>query len=64
MPNTLSKNANIIRTFRKDKRYTIVEMDGTLFALYDLKETGEFTKKFECIKFAKGLYGIGPEIKD
>ena len=53
----------ILGKFKKDKTYTIVDMDGALFALHNLKEDGSYDHKYECKEFAPGLYGIGPEIK-
>lgn len=52
----------IIGKFDKDKRYSIVEMDGELFALFNLREDGTYDEKHECIEFATGLYGIGKKL--
>ena len=52
----------IIGKFDKDKRYSIVEMDGELFALFNLKKDETYDEKYECIEFATGLYGIGKKL--
>lgn len=49
----------VIGKFNKDKRYSIVEIDGELFALFNLKKDGTYEEKYECEEFAVGLYGIG-----
>lgn len=54
----------IIGKFRKNREYTIVEIDNQLFALYNLKPDNTYDQKYECKEFAPGLYGIGPEIKE
>lgn len=53
----------IIGKFDKDKRYSIVEMDGKLFALFNLRKDGTYEEKYECKEFAAGLYGIGRRLK-
>lgn len=53
---------SIIGKFNKDKRYTIVEIDGELFALFNLKKDGTYEEKYECKEFGVDLYGIGGRI--
>ena len=53
----------VIGKFNKDKRYTIVEIDGELFALFNLKEDETYEEKHECKEFGVGLYGIGGRIE-
>lgn len=52
----------IIGTFSKDKKYTIVSSGNELFALSNLKSDGTFDEKYECKELAAGLYGIGRKI--
>lgn len=52
----------VLGKFGKDVRYSIVEIDGELFALFNLKEDGTFEEKYECKEFAVGLYGIGQRL--
>lgn len=61
---SMKNHMKILGKFDKDKRYTIAEKDGELFALYNLNLNGSYEKKYECKQFAPGLYGIGPEIKE
>lgn len=53
----------VIGEFDKDERYSIVEIDGELFALFNLKEDGTYEEKYECEEFAPGLYGIGQKVE-
>lgn len=48
----------VIGKFNKDKRYSIVEINGELFALFNLRKDGTYDEKYECEEFAPGLYGI------
>lgn len=52
-----------IGSFKKDKRYTIVKVDGNLRAVFHLWEDGSYTSIHECEEFAPGLYGIGRELE-
>ena len=37
----------VIGKFNKDKRYSIVEIEGVLFALFNLKKDGTYDAKYE-----------------
>lgn len=50
-------------TFSKDKRYSIIKLNGTLRAVFHLWEDRTYTSIHECEEFSPGLYGIGPVLE-
>ena len=60
----ITKPVKIIGFFSKDKNYTIVKCQDTLFALYNYNQINHTCEKIYEAKNFSGLIGIGPEISN